>query len=286
MNDYRDYPPDVTEVSRGVLVEVFTLLQPEREHCVLVGGWAPYLLTERHKPAEAEFVHIGSVDIDVALDFERLPKLEEVYAGIRHRLERVGFAPRRSRTGQPLAFSLEKPVGNSLIHADFLAPVAGGTGDDHRHQRAQDLLALKARGCEVAFQSKELFEVEAVMPSRARHAVQVPVAGPAAVLCMKALAFSDDPGRIKDAYDICSILRYYKAGATSVAAEIRPLLDVAIMQEALGRLATSFRAMDAIGPVGLANFLQPEHPATPDWDLERRNGYEAVQSLLEAIAYS
>lgn len=283
MNDHRAYSSDIVAVSKGVLVEVFALLQREREHCVLVGGWPPFLLTERYKPAGTEFAHIGSVDIDVALDFERMPRLEEVYEGIREKLERAGFGPRRSRTGQPLEFSLEKLVGKSVMHVDFLAPSVGGTDSGHRHQRAQDLLALKARGCEVAFQNNEPFEVEAVIPAGARHKVSIKVAGPAAVLTMKTLAFSEDPGRIKDAYDICSILRYYKAGPASVAAEFRPFLGSAIVQEARGKLAESFRAMDAVGPVGLANFRLPEQPGTPDWDLERRNGYEAVQRFLEAL---
>ena len=283
MNDHRAYSSDIVAVSRGVLVEVFALLQREREHCVLVGGWPPFLLTERYKPAGTEFAHIGSVDIDVALDFERMPGLEEVYEGIRVKLERAGFGPRRSRTGQPLEFSMEKLVGKSVMHVDFLAPAAGGTDSGHRHQRAQDLLALKARGCEVAFQNNELFEVEAVMPAGARHKVSIRVAGPAAVLTMKTLAFSEDPGRIKDVYDICSTLRYYKAGPASVAAEFRPFLGSAIVQEARRKLAESFRAMDAVGPVGLANFRLPEQPGTPDWDLERRNGYEAVQRFLEAL---
>jgi len=280
MPDYRRYDERTVEASRSVLVEVFALLQREREHCVLVGGWPPFLLTERYKPAGTEFTHIGSVDIDVALDFERLPKLVEVYEGIREKLERAGFGPRLSRTGQPLEFSLEKLVGKSPMHVDFLAPMGGGTGSGHRHQRAQDLLALKARGCEVAFQNNEAFEVEAVMPSQARHRASIPVAGPAAVLCMKALAFSDDPSRIKDAYDICSVLRYYKAGPASVAAEARPFLALDVLQEAFGKLAASFQAMDAVGPVGLANFLLSEQVGSADWDLECRNGFEAVQRFL------
>ncbi len=247
---------------------------------MLVGGWPPYLLTERYKPAGVEFAHVGSVDIDVALDFEQLPRLAEVYEGIRQKLERAGFSPRLSRTGQPLEFSLEKPVGKNVIHVDFLAPMAGGTDSGHRHQRVQDVLAFKTRGCEVAFRNNEAFEVEAVMPSRARHKVSLPVAGPAAVLTTKALAFSGDPSRIKDAYDICSVLRYYKTGPASVAAEVRPFLALDVLQEAIGKLATSFQAMDAVGPVGLANFLLPEQAGSADWDLERRNGYEAVQRFL------
>ncbi len=276
--DFRRYDERTVEASRSVLVEVFSLLQREGPNCVLVGGWAPFLLVERHKPRDAEFSHIGSVDIDIALDCAGMPGIDEVYAGIRERLERVGYHTRLARDGQPLPFSLEREMRRLSIHVDFLAPDSDGT--KHRHRRVQDVMAFKTPGCEVAFQNNEAFEVEAVMPSQARHKVSIPVAGPAAVLCMKALAFSDDPSRIKDAYDICSILRYYKAGPASVAAEARPFLALDVLQEALGKLAASFQAMDAVGPVGLANFLLPEQAGSPDWDLERRNGFEAVQRFL------
>jgi len=281
--DYRRYDERTVEASRAVLVEVFSLLQREGPRCVLVGGWAPFFLTERHKPVDVEFNHVGSVDIDIALDCEGMPGLDEVYAGIRQRLERIGYRPRPARDGQPLPFSMEREVLGTSIHVDFLATDSGGTGAAHRHQRVQDMMAFKTRGCEVAFRNNEPFEVDAVLPSRARHKVSILVAGPVAVLTMKALAFSDDPGRIKDAYDICSLLRYYKAGPASVAAEARSFLGLEIVREARHKLATLFAAMDSVGPVGFANFRLPEQPGTPDWDLERRNGFEAVQRFLKEL---
>jgi hypothetical protein len=147
----------------------------------------------------------------------------------------------------------------------------------------QDVLAFKTRGCEVAFLNHEEFDVESVMPDRARHMVRVPVAGPAAVLTMKAWAFPDDPSRMKDAYDICAVLRYYKAGTASVAAEVRPFRSLGVVQDAIRKLAVSFAAMDSVGPVGLANFRFPEQPGTLDWDLERRDGLEAVRRFLKEL---
>jgi len=281
--NFRRYDRRTVEASKSVLVEVFSLLQQEGGHCVLVGGWAPYFLIERHKPEGVEFAHIGSVDIDIALDCEGMPGLEQVYSGIRQRLERAGYRTRRARDGQPLPFSLERETRGMAIHVDFIAQETGGAGVTHRHQRVQDIMAFKTRGCEVAFQNHEAFDVEAVMPSRARHTVSVPVAGPAAVLCMKALAFSDDPSRLKDVYDICSVLRHYKSGPASVAADVRPFMNLAVLQEAVGKLSLSFAAMDAVGPVGLANFLLPEQAGSPDWDLECRIGFEAVQRFLREL---
>jgi hypothetical protein len=278
MQDHRRYDARTVEASRGVLVEVFSLLQREGPRCVLVGGWAPFFLVERHKPRDAEFSHIGSVDIDIALDCAGMPGIDEVYAGIRQRLERVGYHPRLAKDGQPLPFSLERDMRGLSIHVDFLAPDSDGT--KHRHRRLQDVMAFKTPGCEVAFQNSEPFDVEAVMPTGARHKVSIAVAGPAAILTMKAMAFSDDPGRIKDAYDVCSVLRYYKSGPASVAGEVRPLLPLDVMQEAIGKLASAFAAMDSVGPVGLANFLVPEQAGSADWDLERRNGFEVVQRFF------
>jgi hypothetical protein len=52
------YDRDLTEASKGALLELCMALSQYRGEFVLVGGWAPYFLTRQH------FDHCGSVDID------------------------------------------------------------------------------------------------------------------------------------------------------------------------------------------------------------------------------
>ncbi len=66
-----DYMGDAIEAARSVLLELTRLLGAYREHLVLVGGWVPELLLP-----EAEPKHVGSLDIDLALDHRKLAEPE------------------------------------------------------------------------------------------------------------------------------------------------------------------------------------------------------------------
>ena len=59
----RDTPPIEVQAARAVLLELAHLLGEYRQDVVLVGGWAPELLFP-----EAELTHVGSLDVDLALN--------------------------------------------------------------------------------------------------------------------------------------------------------------------------------------------------------------------------
>lgn len=59
---------DISAVSKSVLLELMTILGAYRDALVLVGGWVPYFLIENHKRPGDEFEHVGSIDIDLAVD--------------------------------------------------------------------------------------------------------------------------------------------------------------------------------------------------------------------------
>lgn len=63
----RDYSEELVRAARSVLVELMHLLGDYRENIVIVGGWVPELLL-----GSKESPHIGSVDVDVALDHLKL----------------------------------------------------------------------------------------------------------------------------------------------------------------------------------------------------------------------
>lgn len=62
-----DYTARQIEAARRVLVDVQQVLAGFRDSIVLVGGWVPDLLL----PDAAE-PHVGSIDVDLALDAKRL----------------------------------------------------------------------------------------------------------------------------------------------------------------------------------------------------------------------
>ena len=80
-----DYQDDSVRACLSVLLELFTYLKPYRDHIVLIGGWVPFFLTE----GMSDEVHIGSLDVDLALDANKIPETE--YETILERLKARGY---------------------------------------------------------------------------------------------------------------------------------------------------------------------------------------------------
>lgn len=283
MPDITEYDPEIVKISKSVLLEVFTLLKEYEDNFVLVGGWVPYFLLKRYKSEEVEFEHIGSADIDIALDPTGMPRLDEVYETIKQKLERNLYKIRKSSNGQPIPHSFEKETQGKVIHVDFLASEYGGTGRQHRHQRIQDILAMKSRGIDIAFQDNEKFEIEGLLPNGAKYKIEAKVSGVAALLTMKPIAFDRNISRTKDAYDIYSILKYYKKGVSSVIAETKPYLRHKLVIEATEKLSSLFYRTDSVGPTSLADFTLPEDKGSEDWKFYRRDAVELVQEFFKGL---
>lgn len=286
MSDITIDDSQTVKISKSVLLEVFALLKQYGDNFVLVGGWAPYFLLGKYRLEEVEFQHIGSADIDIALDPKGIPSLEEVYESIRQKLERNGYQIKKTKSNQAVPYSFEKEVQGTVIHVDFLASEYGGTVTQHGYGDIQDILAIKLRGIDVAFQNNERFKIAGFLPNGARYKVEAKVSGVAALLTMKSIAFESDISRTKDAYDIYSILKYYKKGVTSVIVEVKPYLKNGLVLEATEKLASLFSTVDSIGPVSLANFLLPEFVDSEDWEYLKRDAFELAQEFLKGIRRS
>jgi len=257
----RDFNQDgeLVRLSLSVYLELMTMLGAYREALVLVGGWTPYFILERYGREGADFRHVGSVDIDLAVN-PRLVSPDE-YASIVERLERRGYRQRFGRLGQPISFSFERDVdlgegrGSRTIQIDLLAPEYGGTGKKHRHQRIQDdLLARKARGCDVVFDHHFKYELKGTLPNGAENTVQVKIADLVGCLTMKGIVLGERYHE-KDAYDIYSVIAYYKGGPRDAAQEVKPHLGSSLVCEGIANIAEKFQSIRSVGPAGVGDFL-------------------------------
>ena len=134
----RDYTAQAVAACKSVLVELVHMLGEIRDHLVIVGGWVPVLLV-----TDATEPHPGTLDIDVALDFRKIP--EVTYQSILRTFTSRGF---RQDAEQPFRFfrTVSPPHGRRVeVEVDLLAGEYGGTGPGHRTQRVQDARARKAR---------------------------------------------------------------------------------------------------------------------------------------------
>ena len=77
-----DYSADAVAAARAVMLELVRLLGEYHDEIVIVGGWVPELLMPLARPG-----HIGSTDVDLALDHRRIT--EAGYQTIREHLDRL-----------------------------------------------------------------------------------------------------------------------------------------------------------------------------------------------------
>lgn len=267
----RDYNREAVEAARSVLAEVLHLLGRYREAIVLVGGWVPEFLCP-----SAEAAHVGSLDIDLALDHRNVTGA--AYRTIRQLLLERGY----EAGPQPFIFyRAVKVAGRVLrVQVDLLGGEYGGTGAGHRTQTVQDLRVRKARGADLAFDSPLEATVEATLPDGGTDAVSVRVASLVPFLVMKSMAL-DERLKEKDSWDIYYCIKHYPGGADAVIEAFTPQLAHGLVRDGLARLAKHFGSVDAIGPTHVANFEEIR-------DAEERarvvrDAFERVHYVLEQL---
>jgi hypothetical protein len=249
---------------------------------VLIGGWVPYFLLERHSRTDPG--HVGSLDVDLALDASRIP--EVAYQTILDILEGRGYRQRHDRLGRPIPFSYLRPVetaeGTTVeVQVDFLAPEYGGTGKNRRHQVVQDLLARKVRGTDLVFDHFEVETLEAHLPNRVVVDVTLKVANAAACLVMKGIVL-EQRLQEKDVYDMYLLSKHYKGGPTRLAEEVAALGRNRLVREALAGIRKRFGRVDGAGPTAVADFM--EITDLDERELVMRDAFEVVNTLLGELA--
>ena len=86
-----EYASEDVDACLTVLLELLTYLKPYQNHIVLIGGWAPYFLTQH---GNGESPHRGSLDIDIALNPSSIPA--DAYETILEILHQRHYVPRRN----------------------------------------------------------------------------------------------------------------------------------------------------------------------------------------------
>jgi hypothetical protein len=141
-----DYTPSEVEAAKRVMIEVAQNLGEYSDACVVVGGWVPELLLP-----EAEPKHTGSIDVDLALNPERLSG--ERYASLLDALKRKGY-----QSGErPFQLFKDIKIAREMVRVDveFLAP-KGARMKKFRPKRVPGFRVLETEGCELAFNDRPL----------------------------------------------------------------------------------------------------------------------------------
>jgi len=267
----RDYSEELVRAARSVLLEVIHLLGEYGESIVLVGGWVPDLLL-----ASKESPHIGSIDIDLALNHLKLR--DEGYKSIQELLIQGEYVQGK----QPFIFNRTVMIeGNEItVQVDLLSGEYQGTGKSHRHQKTQGGLARKTRGCDLVFDNPIVVTIQGELPGGARDTVKVRVASIVPFLVMKGMAL-DERLKEKDAWDIYYCVQNYPGGLDHLAGEFRSRLGHGLVKEGLEKIAKHFGSEKHLGPRFVADFDEISEPE--EREIRERDAYEKVRYLLEKL---
>lgn len=272
-----DYPQEITELSKSVLLEIMTLLKGYSKNIILVGGWVPYFLLKRFQK-DKEFKHIGSVDIDLVIDPELIKS--GVYETIIKIIEKNGYSKRRDKLGNPIEFSFKRTINDNDINIDFLS-TDYPEKDKKRHRTVQpDLKTRTLKGARIVLKHNYEEEVEGNLPNGAHVKVKIKIADVVGCLATKALALGGR-SEAKDNYDIYTIISYYKDGERSCAEEIKPFLNDKDIKEPLDEIKKNFEKETSLGPVLVGNFMYPN-----DQEAKKRimiDSFMRVNRFLELL---
>jgi hypothetical protein len=82
------YPEEIVILSKSAMLELWRSLHRYNKGMTLIGGWVPYFLLEKYGGKSYEQDHIGSIDIDIALNKSIISK--EEYANIEQLMQNLG----------------------------------------------------------------------------------------------------------------------------------------------------------------------------------------------------
>lgn len=205
-----EYQSRQVEAARRVLIDLGQVLASFRDCLVVVGGWVPDLLI-----SEVEEVHIGSIDVDLALDAQKLN--DGRYA----ELLKLLFDTRRYRAGaKPFQLLTDVDLGDGgppiQVEIEFLAAKELKL-KKNKPKLLPDFRVLQADGCGTAFNAPVEIELVGQTIRGTQNTVRLRVASLPDFIIMKAhaLAGRDKP---KDAYDICYCLAHFPGGLEELAA--------------------------------------------------------------------
>ena len=239
----------------------------------MVGGWIPDLLLP-----DAEEPHVGRIDVDLALDAEKLA--EGQYAEL---LKALLSTRRYTQADEPFRLyakvDLEDGQPPIRVDVDFLKSPDAKT-KKNKPKLTENFRPLDASGCNAAFENPELVVITGKMIKGQTNKVQFRVASLADFLIMKsyALANRDKP---KDAYDIGYCLDNYPGSLKQLAAKWKERASEKDVIKAIEILREKFATIGSYGPVQVVEF----HNAANAEERERqaRRAFELVQEFLKQV---
>ncbi|MEA3458170.1 MAG: hypothetical protein U9R21_05775 [Candidatus Thermoplasmatota archaeon] len=249
-----EYPTEIVTLSKSAMLELWRSLHRYNKGMVLIGGWVPYFLLEKYGGISYKHDHVGSIDVDIALDESIISK--EEYANIEQLVENLGYRHKIDSNENPIPFVFLKDFPTSNIHVtievDFVGSYYGN--EEHRHQRISGLLARKCHGVDIVFNNYIEENIKGQFPNGGKTTEAIRIANLVASLTMKGIVLGERY-KEKDAYDIYYLVTHYKNGPVDVANEINTHQENDLINESITTIKKDFESRESSGPAWVASFL-------------------------------
>lgn len=273
-----EYEERTTAAVKSVLIEMGQLLGSYKGKFAVIGGAVPWLLLNNE-----DMAHVGTLDVDIALDAEALKEGDE-YKTLIESLMGNGYQQRTDLKRFQLVRQIDAKDGTSPIDVivDFLMP------KDAKLERKKPVLienfaVQRADGADLALRFHEMVAVDGAMPAGGKNRVEIAVASIPALLAMKGHAIQRRHKQ-KDAYDIYYCVRNYPGGPAALANDCKPVQEQVGGKEGYGYIAEKFAKDDGYGPTSVRKFVEDSdilENRTPDqW---QQDAFGQVQAWIKAM---
>ncbi|QDV36875.1 hypothetical protein [Tautonia plasticadhaerens] len=253
------------DIARSVLIDVLTILGRFRDKMVVVGGWVP----ELYFPHSG---HIGSLDVDLALNPETLP--DHVYETIQRDLINNGY----QSTDMTNRFIKRLP-GGSEVKVDLITSETGGRGSNS-HAYLQGMHVWRAHGIGLALDFHQELTITGRLPEGGVNTIRVHVPTIAAFICIKGITLSERK-KPKDAYDIYFCVANYPGGPSELAKQFGSIIEHELARQGLQAIKEKFESIDSIGPVWAAQVTVEETGGSEE--LAQRDAFEQLQAMIKEL---
>jgi hypothetical protein len=245
-----DYDERTTAAVKSVLVEMGQILGSYKGKFAVVGGAVPWLLLENE-----DMAHVGTLDIDIALNADAL-KNEDEYTDLIQGLMENGYSQRTELKKFQLVRQVDPKDGGPPIDVivDFLMP-RDVQLTKNKSALIDNFAVQRADGADLALRFYQMVAIDGSMPAGGKNRVEIAIASIPALLAMKGYAIQNRHKQ-KDAYDIYYCVRNYPGGPEALADACKPLLTQPEAKQGYAYIAGKFDKEDGYGPTSVRKFVE------------------------------
>jgi hypothetical protein len=250
-NSASEYTPESLQRAVATCLTIAQVLGDTiMSDAVLVGGLVPTLLYAGIAPAPDLGAHVGTLDVDLAMDLVIFD--EERYEEVAACLRRADFAPEETVEGN---VRRQRWGATNGAKVDFLLPpVPPDKMGGKLQSLTKEFAALTMLGLDLAIKYRQLHEVSGIDLQERNVTREIPLCPPNVFVVLKALAIRGRK-KAKDAYDIHYVLKHDPAGPDAIGRSLIPLLDQGAVRSALSSLRRDYNDVDGRGPQDVCSFL-------------------------------